>query len=140
MARHGARMEARFSIANDVAHGLMRITMSGFFEPADIASFVAERDAAFRQLKTRPNEHLSLVDIRAMDIQASESVMGFQQVLADPRYRSRRIAFVVGRSLAAMQIRRAAKGRDTQFFDELDEAEAWLLATPPQANLSYRTG
>ncbi len=140
MARHGARMEARFSIANDVAHGLMRITMSGFFEPADIARFVAERDAAFRQLKTRPNEHLSLVDIRAMDIQASESVMGFQQVLADPRYRSRRIAFVVGRSLAAMQIRRAAKGRDTQFFDELDEAEAWLLATPPQANLSYRTG
>ncbi len=140
MARHDARMEARFSIANDVAHGLMRITMSGFFEPADIARFVAERDAAFRQLKTRPNEHLSLVDIRAMDIQASESVMGFQQVLADPRYRSRRIAFVVGRSLAAMQIRRAAKGRDTQFFDELDEAEAWLLATPPQANLSYRTG
>ncbi len=140
MARHDARMEARFSIANDVAHGLMRITMSGFFEPADIARFVAERDAAFRQLKTRPNEHLSLVDIRAMDIQASESVMGFQQVLADPRYRSRRIAFVVGRSLAAMQIRRAAKGRDTQFFDELDEAEAWLLATPPQATLSYRTG
>lgn len=140
MARNGAWMEARFSIANDVAHGLMRITMSGFFEPADIARFVAARDAAFRQLKTRPNEHLSLVDIRAMDIQASESVMGFQQVLADPRYRSRRIAFVVGRSLAAMQIRRAAKGRDTQFFDELDEAEAWLLATPPQANLSYRTG
>lgn len=133
-------MEARFSITNDISRGLMRITMSGFFEPADIARFVTERDAAFRRLKTRPNEHLSLVDIRAMDIQAAESVMGFQQVLADPRYRSRRIAFVVGRSLAAMQIRRAAKGRDTQYFDEPDEAEAWLLATPPGATLSCGTG
>lgn len=133
-------MEASFSIVNDIPRGLMRITMSGFFEPADIDRFVAERDKAFGQLKTRANEHLSLVDIRAMDIQAAESVTGFQQVLADPKYRSRRIAFVVGRSLAAMQIRRAAKGRDTRYFDELEEAEAWLLATPPEATLSYRTG
>ncbi|MDJ0278429.1 hypothetical protein QLH51_16650 [Sphingomonas sp. 2R-10] len=140
MLRDNSSMQASFSITNDVAHGLMRITMAGFFEPADIARFVTERDAAFRQLRTRPNEHLSLVDIRAMDIQAAESVMGFQQVLSDPRYRSRRIAFVVGRSLAAMQIRRAAKGRDTQYFDEADEAEAWLLATPPEASLSRRTG
>ncbi|WP_242201666.1 STAS/SEC14 domain-containing protein [Sphingomonas hankookensis] len=140
MLRDAVTMEASFSIINDVPRGLMRISMSGFFEPADITRFVTERNAAFRILKARPNDHLSLVDIRAMDIQASESVTGFQQVLADPHYRSRRIAFVVGRSLAAMQIRRAAKGRDTRYFDEVDEAEAWLFATPPEATLSCRTG
>lgn len=133
-------MEATFSIVNDVPRGLMRITMAGFFEPADIARFVAERDRGLVTLRTRPNAHLTLVDIRAMDIQAAESVASFRQVLADPRAASRRIAFVVGRSLSTMQIRRAAQGRDTQYFEELAEAENWLLTAQPLAGPRYRVG
>ncbi len=133
-------MEATFSIVNDVPHGLMRITMAGFFEQTDIARFVVARNRELAALGTRPNDHLTLVDIRAMDIQAADSVAGFGRVLADPRTVSRRIAFVTGRSLAAMQIRRAAQGRDTRYFDELDEAEAWLLAAQPPARSAYRAG
>ena len=133
-------MEATFSIVNDGPRGLMRITMAGFFEETDIARFVLARNRELAALGTRPNDHLTLVDIRAMDIQAADSVARFARVLADPRTASRRIAFVIGRSLAAMQIRRAAKGRDTHYFDEVDVAEAWLFATPPEATLSRRTG
>ncbi|KQM65362.1 MULTISPECIES: hypothetical protein [unclassified Sphingomonas] len=133
-------MEATFSIVNDAPRGLMRITMAGFFAEADIARFVAARDRELAALGTRANEHLTLVDIRAMDIQAAQSVAAFQQLLADPRTASRRIAFLVGRSLAAMQIRRAAQGRDTRYFAELDEAEDWLLATHPTERTAYRAG
>ncbi len=133
-------MEATFSIVNDIPHGLMRITMAGFFAPADIARFVAARDRELAALRTRPNEHRTLVDIRAMDIQAAQSVAAFGQLLADPRTVSRRIAFVVGRSLAAMQIRRAAQGRDSRYFDDIEEAEDWLLAAQPLRQTAYRTG
>ncbi|KQM26712.1 MULTISPECIES: hypothetical protein [unclassified Sphingomonas] len=133
-------MEATFSIVNDVGHGLMRITMAGFFESCDIARFAAARDRELVALGTRPNQHLTLVDIRAMDIQAADSVATFHQLLADPRTTSRRIAFVVGRSLAAMQIRRAARERDTRYFAELDEAEDWLLSPEIPARTAYRAG
>ncbi len=133
-------MEATFSIVNDVPHGLMRITMAGFFAPADIARFVAARDRELAALRTRPNEHLTLVDIRAMDIQAAQSVAAFGQLLADPRTVSRRIAFVIGRSLAAMQIRRAAQGRDSRYFDDIADAEDWLLAAQPLRQTAYRAG
>lgn len=133
-------MEATFSIRNDIPHALMHITMAGFFEPADIARFAAARDRELVALRTRPNEHLTLVDIRSMDIQAADSVAAFRQLLADPRTVSRRIAFVVGRSLAAMQIRRAAHGRDTQYFADIEEAEAWLLSPQPPLRMASRAG
>ncbi len=133
-------MEATFSIVNDSPRSLMRITMAGFFEPADIARFAAARDRELVALRTRPNQHLTLVDIRAMDIQAAQSVAAFRQLLADPRTVSRRIAFVVGRSLSAMQIRRAADGRDTRYFEGTEEAEAWLFAAEPRAQVAYRAG
>lgn len=133
-------MEATFSIVNDPARSLMRITLAGFFEAADIARFAAARDRELVALRARPNEHLTLVDIRAMDIQAAESVAAFKQLLANPRTISRRIAFVVGRSLSTMQIRRAAQGRDTQYFEHMDEAEAWLLTALPPARPAYRVG
>ena len=134
-------MEATFSISNDVPHGLMRITMAGFFEVADIARFAADRDRAQRDLKTRPNDHLTLVDIRGMDIQAADSVAQFQRLLSAPSHESLRIAFVVAKSLASMQIRRAANGRSAGYFNHVDEAEAWLLAArTPQSAPRRRAG
>lgn len=133
-------MEATFSIVNDTPRSLMRITLAGFFEAADIARFAAARDRELAALRTRPNEHLTLVDIRAMDIQAADSVVAFKQLLADPRTISRRIAFVVGHSLSTMQIRRAAQGRDTRYFEQMDAAEQWLLAALPPAKVAYRAG
>ena len=67
-------------------------------------------------LRCRQNEHLTLVDIREMDIQAQDSVVAFQRVLTDPSKTSKRLAFVVARSLARMQIKRAADSRDARYF------------------------
>lgn len=119
--------QADFSITVDPRLSLVRITMSGFFEAKDIVRFTQARDAAHLQLRSAPNQHLTLVDIRAMEIQAQDSVAAFQRVLANPAIISRRLAFVVARSLARLQVQRAADNREAAYFTEPAEAERWLL-------------
>lgn len=105
--------------------------MKGFFEPADIARFVAARDLAHQRLLSPPNGHVTLVDITAMDIQSQDAVAEFHAVLASPTTASRRIAFVVALSLARGQVRRAARGRDAAFFTTVHDAERWLFDVEP---------
>lgn len=121
-------MTPEMSFEVDADRALMRITLSGFFAPSDVDRFVAERNAAFRQLRSAPNQHLTLVDIRTMAIQSQDSVEAFQRVLSDPRTVSRRLAFVVAKSLARLQIHRAAADREAGYFTTVAEAEAWLLS------------
>lgn len=121
-------MDARFAIDVDPHRDLVRITLAGFFTPADVQRFAAARDAAHRRLACAPNRHLTLADVREMAIQTQEAVAAFAAVLADPRYQSRKLAFVFASSLARNQLLRAAQGRGAGLFAEPAEAEAWLLA------------
>lgn len=128
-------MNAKFSLTPDAMQGLLRIWMGGFFEADDIERFGRAVEDALTQLHSRPNQHRTLVDIRAMDIQSGESVAGFQRLLANPRTAAKRIAFVIPKSLATMQVRRAAGNRDAAYFASVEAAEAWLLhdsAAEPQ--------
>ncbi|WP_440843426.1 hypothetical protein [Sphingomonas sp. 22176] len=102
--------------------------MSGFFAIEDIVRFVAARDQAHHLLKSAPNAHVTLVDIRGMKIQSQDSVESFRHVLNNPKFASRRLAIVVAQSLARLQIKRAAGERDARYFDSVEGAEAWLLA------------
>ena len=122
-------MSATFSIHAEPERDLVRITMAGLFTPEDIADFYKARDVAHAKLKCRRNEHLTINDLRGMKIQPQESVAGFQQMLGAPEYRSRRLAFVIGRTLARSQLQRALanRGPDTRCFDTVAEAEAWLF-------------
>lgn len=120
-------MKARFSFEVDISRNLVRMTMAGFFEPADVQRFVHERDKVHTRLLCGPNEKLTLVDVREMDMQSQEAVALFAAVLANPSNASKRIAFVVTRSLSRMQLKRAAASRTAEFFtDNVAAAEAWL--------------
>jgi hypothetical protein len=134
-------MDANFSIQVDVPRSLVRIVLSGFFEREDIARFIEARDEAHTQLRCGPNQHLSLVDIRMMNIQSQDSVAQFQAMLNNPVAISRRLAIVVARSLARMQVKRAAENREPQFFVDIADAERWLFSdddgdAPDQSALS----
>jgi len=123
-------MTATYAVSVESQLDLVRITLAGFFAEADVRAFVAARNDAHRQLRCGPNQHLTLVDIRDMKIQAQEMVGVFQQVLASPEHRSRALAFVVSPTLARTQLMRAVNGRDMCFFECEAEAKAWLFATP----------
>jgi hypothetical protein len=121
-------MGGKFHIDVDVARSLVRITMSGFFSEADIRAFLAERETAHRLLRCGPNEHVTLNDMRDMDIRSQEVVESFRSILAAPEYRSRRLAFVVTGSLSRIQLMRTISGRDARCFDDPWAAEDWLFA------------
>ncbi len=121
-------MGGEFHIHVDVARSLVRITMSGFFTEADIRAFLAEREAAHRLLRCGLNEHVTLNDMRDMDVRSQEVVESFRSILAAPEYRSRRLAFVVTGSLSRMQLMRTLSGRDARCFDDPWAAEDWLLS------------
>jgi hypothetical protein len=121
-------MSATFAFDVDASRDLVRIKMSGFFTLEDIDAFLAARRKAHAMLTCGPNEHLTLNDLRGMKIQSREAVDSFQQMLADPAFRSRRLAFVVALTLAQSQLYRALDGRDACCFEDPSAAEAWLLS------------
>ena len=120
-------MSAEFHFDVDPSRDLVRIRMSGFFTPEDIEAFLAARDDAHARLTCAPNQHLTINDLRGMKIQSQEAVDKFGEVLSERRHRSKRLAFVIGKTLARTQLSRIASSRDAQCFDDLPSAEAWLF-------------
>jgi hypothetical protein len=121
-------MSAEFTFQVDPQRDLVRISMSGFFKKGDIAAFIEARRVAHQQLTCAPNAHLTLNDIRGMSIQSHDIVDSFREMLAAPEYRSRRLAFIVGYTLARSQAIRALESRAARWFDDAAKAEAWLFA------------
>jgi len=121
-------MSGEFSFNVEPERDLVRIRMGGFFTPEDIEAFLAARTEAHRQLRCGPNQHLTLNDLRDMKIQAQEIVDSFRAMLAAPEYRSRRLAFVIGPTLARTQLSRALDWRVARCFDDPWSAEAWLFS------------
>ena len=127
-------MSPCYSIAVEPALCLLRITMSGFFAPNDVAALKGELAGAHRELTCGPNRHLTLLDIREMEIQRQDTLAEFASLLNDPVYQARQLAVVVAQSLARMQMARAAAARDARFFkDDLAAAERWLVDLQAQA-------
>lgn len=121
-------MTATFSVVADPARDLVRITLTGFFDERSIAGFLAARRAAHAQLRCGPNRHVTLADTSRIAIQTQDMVARWGGILADPAYRSRRLAFVVGSTLARMQLQRAIGSRHAQVFTDHAAAETWLFA------------
>ena len=127
-------MNDKFLIEADRAHGLVRITMSGLFTLGDVRAFYEARRRAHAELGLPRNEHLTLNDVRELKILPQETLAAFCDMLADPDYHSRRLAFVVGPTLVRGQVVRALDGRtNARCFGDAEEAEAWLLADAPAA-------
>jgi hypothetical protein len=121
-------MDADFSFTIDRSRDLVRIRMAGLFTIGDIAAFLEARRRAHDELGCAPNRHVTLNDLRGMKIQSQEVVATFRAMLADPAYRSRRLAFVAGQTLARSQLMRALDGREARCFEHVEEAEDWLFA------------
>ena len=129
---HWCPMHASHSVEVDPRKGIVRYTLAGFFDDASLAAFRAERAAKLPLLRTPPNQHVTLCDVSRCAIQSQEALAVLQGMLADPRWRARRLAFVVGGALARMQVRRVVpRTIDVRWFNDMASAEHWL-AEPDQ--------
>ena len=120
-------MNATFDIELDAERKLMRVSMGGFFQPEDVARYHAAVHRATAELGGLPSMQRMVCDISEMRIQTQETVTAFSQVMADPKYRHRRVAFVVSSTLARMQAQRVLGARQARIFATSAEAEAWLF-------------
>ena len=125
-------MSAHFTVQAEPARDLIRISMAGFFTHADIQAFYDTRAVEHARLTCGPNQYLTLNDLSRLKVQSQEVVAAFQALLAEPAYRSRKLAFVVDRTLARSQLMRALDGRDAKCFEAMAEAEKWLFAFDPR--------
>jgi hypothetical protein len=120
-------VDPRFSIEVVRPRDLVKIVLTGLFMPKDVSDFFEARRKAHAKLACAPGRHVTLTDLRAMNILPQETVGAFGALLTDPQSRARRLAFVVGPTLVRSQLVRALAGRDSRCFADPVEAEAWLL-------------
>ncbi|WP_375397823.1 hypothetical protein [uncultured Sphingomonas sp.] len=117
-----------------IAHperNLIRVTLSGFFDPAAFAGFDEARRTAHRKLRCPRNGHDTLVDVRDLKLQPQDIVEAARVMIADRRTRARRLAFVTGDAAIRMQVRRLLNRPGIRYFADLATAETWL-AQPVQ--------
>jgi hypothetical protein len=130
----------KFTFSLDRERGLVRISMQGFYGLGDVAAFFEARRRAHAALGLPPNAHLTLNDLRGMKVQAQEVIQAFQQGLAVPEEKARKLAIVVDAAMARAQANRAINASDTRYFTEIEPAEAWLFADEPAAAELRRAG
>ena len=123
-------MSASHRITVDRPRRLVALTLTGFFSVADAGLVIHGIREAITGLGGPPNTHNTLVDVREATLQPQDVVAAFAGQIADERFRSRRLAFVVGSSVARMQVRRLITRDDVAAFEAHDEAEAWMF--PPE--------
>ncbi len=121
-------MSDKFTFTLDRDRGLVRISMHGFYSLKDVAAFFKARREAHAALGLPRNAHLTLNDLRDMKIQQQEVIQAFQQGLAVPEEKARKLAIVVDAAMARGQANRAINSADTQYFTDIESAEAWLFA------------
>ncbi|WP_326523080.1 hypothetical protein [Sphingomonas sp.] len=121
-------MSAEHAIIVDPARRLLDVRMGGFYTPDDVRGYRQAIEAASVELGGDPGRQRMICDITEMQIQPQETVAAFAGFMADPRYATRKVAFIVSATLARMQIERAKGGRHAQTFLNRADALAWLLA------------
>ena len=133
-------MRDKFTFTLDRDRGLVRITMHGFWGLKDVEAFFETRRKVLAELGLPRNQHMTLTDLRGMKIQAQDVILSFQQGLAVPEEKARRLAIVVDAAMARAQANRAIASVDTRYFTEIEPAEAWLFAGESVARQLRRAG
>lgn len=124
-------MSDKFTFSLDRDRGLVRISMHGFYGLEDVDAFFEARRKAHAELGLPRNAHMTLNDLRGMNIQQQEVIQAFQKGLAAPAEKARKLAIVVDAAMAKAQANRAIASDDTRYFTDLAAAEAWLSAGEP---------
>ena len=116
-------------VTMDPARRLVMAHMSGFLSPGEVDKFSRDKDVAVEAMRLRSGEYFLLIDTAEAVIQPQEIVAAFQHLVANSRYKARRIAVARKSSLTRIQTTRILNIRDdAAVFDNIEDAERWLFA------------
>jgi len=116
-----------YEIVEDRERGLLRITLSGFWDLEEVDRYAADLAAASRRLGTRLRGRL--VDCRELKVQSPAIMERLQSTIAAlDAIAGARTALVLPISLTRIQGQRVFPGTDeTRWFADEKAALGWLL-------------
>ena len=121
-------LAARVDVSVDPVLNLVTYTLAGFLDADAVRQVGEAQAAAMTQLRCAKNGHVTMIDIAQCKIQPQDVIEAFRGMLEDPRYQGRKVAVVVGSSLARMQIRRVLHRDTVHYVETRAEARRWLLS------------
>jgi hypothetical protein len=118
-----------YDLSFDADHGILQLTVSGFFLPEAIDRFEQDFRAAVADARARSARLRFLADAREAMVLAAE-VSGRVQALNEALFDrpDDLCATVVGSALAKIQARRLFETESKRTFLSIDAARMWLTA------------
>lgn len=118
-----------FSIDVEPSRKLIRVSMSGFMDTAEVAAFLEQEQQAVIQMGCGSEGFLLLVSANDAVIQSKEVVAALTTAVQSAPLKASKIAVVRGSSLTRMQTQRIISIRDNAaIFCTLKDAEEWLFS------------
>lgn len=118
-----------FSINHDPAHGVLRLTLTGYWSPPTLKAFADQLLLVAGKLKVARIPFGVLSDSRHFDVQSADVSDGFTRLMASAgRVHDGRTAIVVGSMINKLQAERAMGSTRLRVFLDMAEAEAWLAS------------
>jgi len=116
----------------DRARKLIDLRIKGLIAPEDAAWIGEELRAGILSLGEAVGQHATLYDVREVPVVPPATVDLLKRTFDSPQVRAlwaRKVAFVVGTTLARLQVQRLREVRpDMGIFEDREEAIGWLLA------------
>jgi len=116
-----------YEVTVDQGTGMLRATLSGFWDLPTAISYGERLEEAAGQLSDLTARPRWLIDLSGMEVQSGEITEHMKGVLTRliAKYRPI-VALARSRALVAVQSRRIANRPDHRFFASLEEAQACL--------------
>jgi hypothetical protein len=116
-----------YTIETDLRLKLLRITMSGFFDPEEVAIFTLDLRKAIAVV-SGGNAYSVLVDMRTCSLQSQAMVEAFQRFIEIRPHHAKRIALLAGKSVSRMQARRLLVDDRVRMFEDDADASNWAMS------------
>lgn len=117
-----------FKIEIDVPRKMLTIQLGGYWTLEELERFDAARRVALQRSGWASGDYVCLVDLRGHEVQSQEVVARAQACFTAEDIVPRRLATVIPRMLAKMQVSRVLKNQKEWYFNDVEEATAWLLS------------
>lgn len=118
-----------FTIDFDPHRQVLRITATGFWSLATLASFSVTMLARATAAKLLHGDFATLIDLRDYPVQAPDVARGVEQLLKQAmRITTAPVVTITGSQLLKMQAERVLKADHSHIFLTLGEAQDWLDA------------
>jgi hypothetical protein len=115
-----------FDVSFDRRTGVLHVRVQAYWTDEQADHFIRALASGVAAARDATVTIAALIDARAMQVQSANSVTSSRTADLEIYRPGDRLAVVTSSALVRMQCRRVFKRSPAHYFDDIDEAEAWL--------------